>query len=147
MESSQPTSLFPRSFVGPYQEPRVVRAQTIHHYTIFPLILGQILREHAMPEFHLTIYSGKWDYGRLGHPGEPGVESGAELWAWMSDGAQASIDERWKSLQNSLSGLFCASLGRMDTFHTTSPTRDYPLYISAPYATPRSQPSESPART
>ncbi|KAH9970292.1 Gpi16 subunit, GPI transamidase component-domain-containing protein [Lactifluus volemus] len=58
---------------------------TSQHYTIFPLILGQILREHAIPEFHLTIYSGKWDYGRLGHPGEPGVESGAELWAWMGD--------------------------------------------------------------
>jgi GPI-anchor transamidase subunit T len=37
-----------------------------------------------------------------------------------------SIDERWKALQNSLSGLFCASLGSMDTHHTTSPTRAFP---------------------
>src|SRR5579863_5587622 len=37
-----------------------------------------------------------------------------------------SVDERWKALQNSLSGLFCASLGRMDTLHTTSPTRAFP---------------------
>ncbi|KAI0248272.1 GPI transamidase component PIG-T [Lactifluus subvellereus] len=96
------------------------------HYSIFPLALGQILREHAIPEFHLTINSGRWDYDRWGHPGEPGVGSGAELWAWMGDGAQASIDERWKALQNSLSGLFCASLGRMDTLHTTSPTRAFP---------------------
>jgi hypothetical protein len=58
------------------------------HYSIFPLALGQILREHAIPEFHLTINSGKWDYDRWGHPGEPGVGSGAELWAWMGDGAQ-----------------------------------------------------------
>jgi len=36
------------------------------------------------------------------------------------------VDERWKALQNSLSGLFCASLGRMDTLHTTSPTRTFP---------------------
>ena len=36
------------------------------------------------------------------------------------------VDERWKALQNSLSGLFCASLGRMDTLHTTSPTRAFP---------------------
>ncbi|KAH9961840.1 GPI transamidase component PIG-T [Russula compacta] len=96
---------------------------TSQHYSLFPLALGQILREHAISEFHLTINSGKWDYDRWGHPGEPGVGSGAELWAWMGDGAQTSIDERWKALQNSLSGLFCASLGRMDTLHTTSPTR------------------------
>jgi phosphatidylinositol glycan class T len=37
----------------------------------------------------------------------------------------SSVDERWKALQNSLSGLFCASLGRMDTLHTTSPTRTF----------------------
>ncbi|KAH9964999.1 GPI transamidase component PIG-T [Russula dissimulans] len=96
------------------------------HYSLFPLALGQILREHAIPEFHLTINSGKWDYDRWGHPGEPGVGSGAELWAWMGDGAHTSIDERWKALQNSLSGLFCASLGQMDTLHTTSPTRAFP---------------------
>jgi hypothetical protein len=58
------------------------------HYSIFPLALGQILREHAIPEFHLTMNSGKWDYDRWGHPGEPGVGSGAELWAWMGDGAE-----------------------------------------------------------
>jgi len=34
------------------------------HYSIFPLALGQILREHAIPEFHLTMNSGKWDYDR-----------------------------------------------------------------------------------
>lgn len=101
---------------------------TSQHYTLFPLALGQILREHAIPEFHLTINSGKWDYDRWGHPGEPGVGSGAELWAWMGDGAAvqtSSIDARWKALQNSLSGLFCASLGSMDALHTTSPTHAF----------------------
>ena len=73
------TSFFPQTKV-------IVPAQ---HYTHFPLALGQILREHAIPEFHLTINSGKWDYDRWGHPGEPGVGSGAELWAWMGDGAAA----------------------------------------------------------
>jgi phosphatidylinositol glycan class T len=101
---------------------------TSQHYTLFPLALGQILREHAIPEFHLTINSGKWDYDRWGHPGDPGVSSGAELWAWMGDGGaavQTSIDARWKALQNSLSGLFCASLGNMDALHTTSPVQAF----------------------
>ncbi len=37
-----------------------------------------------------------------------------------------SIDARWKALQNSLSGLFCASLGSMDALHTTSPAHAFP---------------------
>ena len=36
-----------------------------------------------------------------------------------------SVDARWKALQNSLSGLFCASLGSMDALHTTSPARAF----------------------
>ncbi|KAH9172857.1 Gpi16 subunit, GPI transamidase component-domain-containing protein [Lactarius sanguifluus] len=77
-----------------------------------------------------------WDYNHWGHPGEPGVGSGAELWAWMGHGRQYrrgtvflippcepdlpySIDPRRKAF--SLSGLFCTSLGSMDVLHTTSP--------------------------
>ena len=36
-----------------------------------------------------------------------------------------SIDARWKALQNSLSGLFCASLGTMDALRTTSPVQAF----------------------
>ena len=78
------------TFVSDYHKygiPLTVVVVPAQHYTLFPLALGQILREHAIPEFHLTINSGKWDYDRWGHPGEPGVGSGAELWAWMGDGA------------------------------------------------------------
>ena len=106
----QPIFHFPRCSKERYQEPPAVWELMIYvrpypsrllsllyltanaflaqHYSIFPLALGQILREHAIPEFHLTINSGKWDYDRWGHPGEPGVGSGAELWAWMGDGAE-----------------------------------------------------------
>ena len=44
------------------------------------------LHEHVIPKCHLTLNSGKWDQDQWGHPGEPGVGSGAEQWAWMSDG-------------------------------------------------------------
>lgn len=57
------------------------------HYTLFPLALGQILREYAITELHLTLNAGKWDYDRWGYPDESSVGSGAELWAWMGDGA------------------------------------------------------------
>jgi phosphatidylinositol glycan class T len=58
------------------------------HYTVFPLALGQILREYAVTELHLTLNAGNWNYDRWGRPEEPGVGTGAELWAWMGDGAQ-----------------------------------------------------------
>ena len=60
------------------------------HFTLFPLSLGQILRQYAVTELHLTLNAGKWDYSRWGHPPEAGVAPGAELWAWMgqSEGAR-----------------------------------------------------------
>ncbi|KAJ7252017.1 Gpi16 subunit, GPI transamidase component-domain-containing protein [Mycena rebaudengoi] len=91
------------------------------HYTLFPLTLGQILREYAVTELHLTLNAGKWDYTRWGHPAEPDVATGAELWAWMGDGAEATIDERWRAVRNQLAGLFCASLGSLDELRTTAP--------------------------
>ena len=61
------------------------------HYTIFPLALGQILREYAVTELHLTLNAGKWDYDRWGIPDDPGVGTGAELWVWMGDSAHTSF--------------------------------------------------------
>ncbi|CAL1713786.1 unnamed protein product [Somion occarium] len=91
------------------------------HYAIFPLALGQVLREYAVTELHLTLNAGKWDYDHWGYPDEPGVGTGAELWAWMGESAARSVDERWKGLRNALSGQFCASLGSLDEQRTTSP--------------------------
>ncbi|THG96086.1 hypothetical protein EW026_g5685 [Hermanssonia centrifuga] len=95
------------------------------HYTLFPLALGQILREYAITELHLSLNAGKWDYDNWGYPEEGGVGTGAELWAWMGDGAPVSVDERWKGLRNALSGLFCASLGSLDEQRTTSPVMTF----------------------
>ncbi|EIW59743.1 Gpi16 subunit GPI transamidase component [Trametes versicolor FP-101664 SS1] len=92
------------------------------HYTLFPLALGQILREHAVTELHLTLNAGKWNYDHWGYPDEPGVGTGAELWVWMGDTVPTSVDQRWQGLRNALAGLFCASLGHLDEQRTTSPT-------------------------
>ncbi|VDC07906.1 unnamed protein product [Peniophora sp. CBMAI 1063] len=96
------------------------------HYTLFPLALGQILREYAITELHLNLNAGQWQYGRWGPPYQSSVAPGAELWAWMGEGGPKSIDERWKGTQNALAGLFCASLGSMDAQRTTTPTRAFP---------------------
>jgi len=62
---------------------------TAQHYTVFPLALGQILREYAVTELHLTLNAGNWNYDRWGYPEERGVGTGAELWAWMGEGDPA----------------------------------------------------------
>ena len=56
------------------------------HYTLFPLALGQILREYAITELHLNLNAGQWQYDRWGPPSQPSVAPGAELWAWMGEG-------------------------------------------------------------
>ncbi|RDX44133.1 Gpi16 subunit GPI transamidase component [Lentinus brumalis] len=91
------------------------------HYALFPLALGQILREYAVTELHLSLNAGKWNYDAWGYPDEPGIGTGAELWVWMGESMPASVDLRWQGLRNALAGLFCASLGHLDEQRTTAP--------------------------
>ena len=62
----------------------------VQHYNVFPLALGQILREYAVSELHLTLNAGNWNYDRWGYPEEKGVATGAELWAWMGEETTAT---------------------------------------------------------
>ncbi|KAF9465783.1 GPI transamidase component PIG-T [Collybia nuda] len=108
------------------RDPRTLGAEDAsQHYNVFPLALGQILREYAVTELHLSLNAGRWNYDRWGYPKEPAVGTGAELWAWMGDGGQVSVDHRWMGLRNALAGLFCASLGSLDEQRTTSPDRSF----------------------
>ncbi|KAJ6599437.1 Gpi16 subunit, GPI transamidase component-domain-containing protein [Mycena sp. CBHHK59/15] len=96
------------------------------HYTLFPLALGQILREYAVTELHLTLNAGKWDYAR--------------------------VDARWRDLRNALAGLFCASLAALDEQRTTAPAATFTPHGALP-ALPHSMrhaalpPSTSAPRT
>ena len=75
-----------RLVIHPWPEPSPYLS-VAQHYTLFPLALGQILREYALTELHLTLNAGRWDYDRWGYPDETGVGTGAELWTWMGEGA------------------------------------------------------------
>ncbi|KAK0492227.1 Gpi16 subunit GPI transamidase component [Armillaria luteobubalina] len=104
------------------REPRtLIFDDESQHYSLFPLALGQILREYAVTELHLTLNAGKWNYDSWGYPKERDVGTGAALWAWMADGGPTTIDYRWQGLRNALAGLFCASIGSLDEQRTTSP--------------------------
>ncbi|KAL1742694.1 GPI transamidase component PIG-T [Schizophyllum fasciatum] len=102
------------------------------HYTLFPLALGRILREYAVDELHLSLNAGHWQYERWGMPEEPNVGTGAELWAWLAAEDARVLDARWSGVRNALAGLFCATLGNMDEWRTTSPTLTFPPEGSLP---------------
>ncbi|TRM62045.1 GPI transamidase component PIG-T [Schizophyllum amplum] len=78
------------------------------HYTLFPLALGRIIREYAVDELHLSLNAGHWLYERWG------------------------LDARWSGVRNALAGLFCATLGTMDEWRTTSPALTFPPEGSLP---------------
>ena len=75
-------------------------------------------------------------------PEEPNVGTGAELWAWLAEEDPTTcvhcsqtlpraddvdrLDARWSGVRNALAGLFCATLGTMDEWRTTSPALTYP---------------------
>ncbi|KAH9025433.1 Gpi16 subunit, GPI transamidase component-domain-containing protein [Lactarius pseudohatsudake] len=96
---------------------------TSQHYTLFPLAPAQI------PRYRSSISI---------------LDNGTKT----AGDTQASLvtDTRWKVLQNSLLGLFCASLGSTDVPHTTSlahafpPSGNFPRphTMHTPYAMPHS---------
>ena len=51
-------------------------ATSAQHYALFPLALGQVLREYAVTELHMSLNAGKWDYDHWGYPEDVGVGTG-----------------------------------------------------------------------
>ncbi|KAF7722315.1 hypothetical protein EC973_003439 [Apophysomyces ossiformis] len=88
-------------------------------YGLFPKAIGEVLQQYDVDELHLTFTQGRWDYEEWGYPPQQSAGTGVELWAWMKNSPQ--IDDRWQSLTNVLSGLFCASLNFIDKTLTTKP--------------------------
>ncbi|KAI9333895.1 GPI transamidase component PIG-T [Pilaira anomala] len=88
-------------------------------YGLYPKAVGEILQSYNVREMHLTFTQGRWNYEEWGYPPTLSAGTGVELWAWMKD--SKNIDEHWKSLTNTLSGLFCASLNFIDETLTTEP--------------------------
>ncbi|KAI7850757.1 GPI transamidase component PIG-T [Circinella umbellata] len=100
-----------------------VPGASLHHYGLFPKVIGQVLQEYQVREMHLTFTQGRWKYDEWGYPPEQSTGTGVELWAWMENSTR--VDNQWKSLTNTLSGLFCASLNFIDDTITTEPTLSF----------------------
>ncbi|RPB16383.1 Gpi16 subunit, GPI transamidase component [Morchella conica CCBAS932] len=98
------------------------------HHSVFPRSLAQILQHSQTKELHLKFTLGRWDAERWGSQiwdGRTAGGTGVELWAWVEAGSDAEADARWTTLNNALSGLFCASLNFIDSTRTIRPVMSF----------------------
>ncbi|MCJ1430874.1 Subunit of the glycosylphosphatidylinositol transamidase complex-like protein [Xylographa pallens] len=98
------------------------------HFTFIPRSLGQILQHAKTRELHLRFSTGRWDAESWGTRPWGGVKeggTGVELWAWVEAETETEAFARWITLNNALSGLFCASLNFIDSTRTTRPVMTF----------------------
>ncbi|KAL3230966.1 GPI transamidase component GPI16 [Nakaseomyces bracarensis] len=94
------------------------------HYTVFPRAIDPLLRTSGARQFHLRFTRGYWDsevWGKLPFDGFKSGGSGVELWAVIEAQDSKAAYQQWKSLANSLSGLFCASINFIESSKTVFP--------------------------
>lgn len=72
-----------------------------------------------MNELHISLTGGLWRYETWGYP-VVDAAPGAEVWAWFKDDTE-DVDQNWKALANSLSGLLCASFNFIDSSNSINP--------------------------
>lgn len=102
-----------------YLENDIESQQTFKHFRLFPRSLGEIISKHSVLELHFSLTQGLWRHEKWGYPVRDSPP-GAELWAWFQQ-STSDVQGTWKSLANSLSGQFCASLNFIDEHNSVSP--------------------------
>ncbi|KAH8587118.1 GPI transamidase-like protein component Gpi16 [Bisporella sp. PMI_857] len=98
------------------------------NFRYFPRSLGQILQHASTKELHLRFSLGRWDaesWGARPWGGTREGGTGVELWAWVEAETDEEAEQRWLTLTNALSGLFCASLNFIDATRTTRPVMSF----------------------
>ena len=98
------------------------------NFRLFPRSLGQILQHAGTQELHLRFTLGRWDTQNWGARPWDGTReggTGVELWAWLDAATEEEADQKWLTLNNALSGLFCASLNFIDETRTIRPVKSF----------------------
>eukprot|EP00096_Caligus_rogercresseyi_P004964 TRINITY_DN1967_c0_g1_i1.p1 TRINITY_DN1967_c0_g1~~TRINITY_DN1967_c0_g1_i1.p1 ORF type:complete len:553 (+),score=131.11 TRINITY_DN1967_c0_g1_i1:122-1780(+) len=89
------------------------------HFEIFPRPLGELLEEHGLREFRVTLGRGVWRSEIWGWPPSNSAPPGAVVSGWFEPGRGSH--GAWKGLVNALSGQLCASLNFLDEAQSLSP--------------------------
>ncbi|CCF56455.1 hypothetical protein KAFR_0B01560 [Kazachstania africana CBS 2517] len=98
------------------------------HYYAFPKAIEPLLHHTSTRKLNLRFTRGFWNskqWGRLPNDGFMSGSSGVELWAVIEAASKEDAYKQWKSLANSLSGLFCASINFIDSSKTTYPVHSF----------------------
>ncbi|KAK6386113.1 Subunit of the glycosylphosphatidylinositol transamidase complex-like protein [Exophiala oligosperma] len=98
------------------------------NFRYVPRSLGQALRHADTEELHLRFTTGRWEPDSWGSRPWDGTKeggTGVELWAWINAETEEEAFEKWMTLTQSLSGLFCASLNFIDSTRTTRPVLSF----------------------
>ena len=82
--------------------------------------IAELFEYFDINELHISFTNGLWRYQSWGYP-VIDAGPGAEVWAWFQNDTVQLIDEKWKNLCGTLSGLFCASLSFIDESNTFEP--------------------------
>lgn len=101
-----------------------LQAYESQDFRYFPRSLGQVLQHADTKELHLRFTSGRWDtetWGARPWDGTKEGGTGVELWAWVEADSQEDAVRQWLTLNQGLSGLFCASINFIDRTRTTRP--------------------------
>lgn len=86
--------------------------------------IAEIFLQYDVAELHVSLTHGLWRYENWGYP-PIDAAPGAEVWAWFTGGNKSltddQVDQQWKNLCGTLSGLLCASLNFIDLANTVRP--------------------------
>lgn len=111
-----------------FRSNETLSAYDSHNFRYFPRSLGQVLQHADTKELHLRFSTGRWDtetWGARPWDGTKEGGTGVELWAWIDAANEKEAMRKWITLNQGLSGLFCASLNFIDETRTTKPVLSF----------------------
>ncbi|XP_061386810.1 GPI transamidase component PIG-T [Musca vetustissima] len=107
--------------------------ENLHNTRLIPRPIAEILLYSDVKEFHITLTQGMWRYESWGYPVQDAAP-GAEAWSWFAGEnlTETKVDEQWKRVTSTFSGIICASLNFMDKTNTITPQYGFrPQFVSA----------------
>ncbi|XGW15793.1 hypothetical protein V3C99_001329 [Haemonchus contortus] len=90
------------------------------NYSLFPRIMAELIHSHSLAELSFMLTQGRWHGSSWGLPPQPNGPTGASVHAWVY-GNETEVDDRWRTLINSLNGLFCTAMTSIVPELTSSP--------------------------
>ncbi|XP_037827103.1 GPI transamidase component PIG-T [Lucilia sericata] len=111
------------------------KRENLHNTRLIPRSIAEILLHSDVKELHISLTQGLWRYESWGYPIVDNAP-GAEAWAWFAGEnlTANSVDEQWKSVTSTFSGILCASLNFMDKTNTITPNYGFQPHFVGPVA-------------